>query len=89
MSDSRPGQLIRAKDLMDNGKVEEALEIIIDFEKIRELTPKNHLSALILRGNIYRINHQFKKVVIKNNHNEIISLLLNLEDYRNLVRFLE
>ncbi len=32
MSDSRPEQLIRAEELIYNGKVEEALEIVKNFD---------------------------------------------------------
>ncbi|MHA2324925.1 MAG: hypothetical protein ACXACB_05975, partial [Promethearchaeota archaeon] len=34
LSDSQPYELIHAEELMYDGKVEEALEIIINFEKM-------------------------------------------------------
>jgi tetratricopeptide (TPR) repeat protein len=63
MSDPGPKELTHAEDLMNNGKVEEALEIVINFEKMSELTPKDRLSALILKGNIYTFLYQFNKAV--------------------------
>ena len=61
MSDPLPEQLIRAEELMYNGKGEEALEIIINFEKRSDLTPRNKLSALLLRGWVYSTKIQFEK----------------------------
>lgn len=63
MSDTRPEQLIRAEELMYNGKGEEALEIVLNFEKRSDLTPKNKLTALLLRGWIYRLNLHLKEAV--------------------------
>jgi len=63
MSDSRPEQLILAEELVYNGKVEEALEIVMNFEKKGELTPKDQLSALLLKGNVYVYNQQMKDAV--------------------------
>jgi tetratricopeptide (TPR) repeat protein len=63
MLDLRPEELIRAEELMYNGKVKEALEIVINFEKKVELTPKDQLSALLLKGNIYRLTAQLKEAV--------------------------
>ncbi|MFX0166736.1 MAG: tetratricopeptide repeat protein [Promethearchaeota archaeon] len=63
MSDPRPEDLICAKELMYNGKVREALEMVINFEKKIELTSKDQLSALLLKGNIYRLTAQLKEAV--------------------------
>jgi len=63
MSDSRPEQLIHAEELMYNGKVEGAFEIVINFEKLGELTSKDRLSALLLKGNIYYFIQQLKEAV--------------------------
>ena len=63
MTDSRPEQLIHAEELIYNGKVEEALEIVINFEKMSKITPKDRLSALLLKGSIYNFTHQHKKAV--------------------------
>jgi tetratricopeptide (TPR) repeat protein len=63
MSESRPKQLIRAEELYYNGKVEEALEIVENFEKTSELTQKDQLSALLLKGIIYCLIHDYKKAI--------------------------
>jgi len=63
MSDLRPEQLIYAEELLYNGKVEEALEIIMNFEKKGELTPKDQLSVLLLKGWIYWCKTQMKDAV--------------------------
>jgi tetratricopeptide (TPR) repeat protein len=63
MPDSRPEQLIRAEELTWNGKVEEAFEMVINFEKTSELTQKDQLSALLLKGQIYIYTLQIKKGV--------------------------
>ncbi len=65
MSDSRPEQLIYAEELMYSGKVEEALEIVINFEKTSDLTPKDQLSALILKGWIYNTKVRLYLVILK------------------------
>ncbi|MHA2179935.1 MAG: tetratricopeptide repeat protein [Promethearchaeota archaeon] len=62
MSDSRPEQLIQAENLYYNGRVEEALELIKNFEEGSELTQKDQLSAALLKGIIYCLRHEFKKV---------------------------
>ncbi|MFX0001344.1 MAG: tetratricopeptide repeat protein [Candidatus Hermodarchaeota archaeon] len=63
MSDPRPEQLIRAEELMYNGKVKDALEVVVNFEKKVELTPKDQLWSLLLKGNIYRLTAQLKEAV--------------------------
>jgi len=63
MLDSRPDQLIRAEELMYNGRVEEAFKIVINFEKTSELGLKDQLSALLLKGIIYGLKNQFKEGV--------------------------
>ncbi|MHA2035539.1 MAG: tetratricopeptide repeat protein [Candidatus Hodarchaeales archaeon] len=63
MSDPRPKELIRAEELTKNGRMEEALKIIMNFERISELSPKDQLSALIQRGYIYNLKQQHKKTV--------------------------
>ncbi|MFX0083936.1 MAG: hypothetical protein ACFE94_19495 [Candidatus Hodarchaeota archaeon] len=50
MSDPRPKELIHAEELMYNGKIEEALEIIYNFEKNFKPVTKQHLWALLSRG---------------------------------------
>ncbi|MFX1477114.1 MAG: tetratricopeptide repeat protein [Promethearchaeota archaeon] len=63
MSDSRPEQLIRAEELMYSGRVEEAFEMILNFEKTGGISPKDQLSALLLKGVIYGLKNQFKEGV--------------------------
>ncbi|MHA1985966.1 MAG: hypothetical protein ACW98D_04935 [Promethearchaeota archaeon] len=63
MPDSRPKELIRAEELYYDGKVEEALEIVDNFENMSELTQKDQISALLLKGIIYCLMHEFKKVL--------------------------
>ncbi|MHA2035087.1 MAG: tetratricopeptide repeat protein [Promethearchaeota archaeon] len=63
MSDSQPEELIRAEELLYNGRVEEALEIVTNFKSRNNLTPKDQLSALLLEGEIYSFTFEFKKAV--------------------------
>jgi len=63
MSDPRPEELIHAEELLYDGKVEEALEIVTNFEKKINLTPKNKLFSMILRGNIYASMYEFQKAI--------------------------
>ncbi|MHA2400961.1 MAG: tetratricopeptide repeat protein, partial [Promethearchaeota archaeon] len=63
MSDPKPEELIHAEELIFKGKVEEALEMVTNFEKRSDSTLKNQLSALLLKGNIYRLTAQLKGAV--------------------------
>ncbi len=63
MSDSRPEQLIRVEGLMCNGKLEKALEIVLNFEKRSDLNPKDQLSALLLKGWIKALGFQVKETI--------------------------
>ncbi|MHA2181474.1 MAG: tetratricopeptide repeat protein [Promethearchaeota archaeon] len=63
MFDSRPDELIRAEVLLYNAKVEEALKIVSKFEKRNDLTTKDQLSVLLLKGVIYNLKFQHKKAV--------------------------
>ncbi|MFX1456082.1 MAG: tetratricopeptide repeat protein [Promethearchaeota archaeon] len=45
-----PEELVRAEQLIFEGKEEEALELITNFEKKSDLTPEEQLSSLILKG---------------------------------------
>ncbi|MHA2283437.1 MAG: hypothetical protein ACXAC5_21565 [Promethearchaeota archaeon] len=63
MSDPRPEELIHAEKLLTNGKVGEVLEIISNFEKKRDITPKEQLWSCLLRGEAYTLNLQFKEAV--------------------------
>ena len=63
MSDPRPEEIIQAEKLLDNGKIDDALEIIINFEKKNGINQNEQLWALLIRGwvNIYKL--QFKEGV--------------------------
>ncbi|MHA1992712.1 MAG: tetratricopeptide repeat protein [Candidatus Hodarchaeales archaeon] len=63
MSDPRSEELIYAESLIDNAKSDEALAIITDFEKSRELTSKEQLWTLLLKGAIYAQKQQTKKAI--------------------------
>ncbi|MHA1992713.1 MAG: tetratricopeptide repeat protein [Candidatus Hodarchaeales archaeon] len=63
MSDPRPEELIHAEELIYDGKVEEAYEIISNFEKTSELSSKDQLWLLLLKGLGYAINQQYKESV--------------------------
>ncbi|MHA2281266.1 MAG: tetratricopeptide repeat protein, partial [Promethearchaeota archaeon] len=52
MSDLRPKELIRAEQLINEGKLKEALQIIESFEKKLSLTPLEQLWTLLLIGRI-------------------------------------
>ncbi|MFW9875706.1 MAG: tetratricopeptide repeat protein [Candidatus Thorarchaeota archaeon] len=45
-----PKELVRAEQLIFEGREEEALEIITNFEKKDDITPEEKLSSLILKG---------------------------------------
>lgn len=63
MSDPRPEELNLAGQLLSNGKLEDALEIITNFEKKSEITPKEQLWVFLLRGHVYQAKFQLKKVI--------------------------
>ncbi|MHA2039711.1 MAG: tetratricopeptide repeat protein [Promethearchaeota archaeon] len=63
MSDPLPEELICAEELMYNGKVEEALKIITNFEEKSKLTSREQLRALLLKGNVFTLMHQFKEAI--------------------------
>ncbi|MHA1932521.1 MAG: hypothetical protein ACW96X_08280 [Promethearchaeota archaeon] len=63
MPDSRPKQLIHAEELYYDGKVEQALEIVKNFEEGSGLTQKDQLSALLLKGIIYSLIHEYDKAI--------------------------
>lgn len=55
--------LAQARDLTEQAKLDEALEIIEKLEKVESLSPKDQLSVLLLKGKIYSYYHQFEKQV--------------------------
>jgi len=94
MSGSRPEQLVRAEELMNNGNVEKALEIVLNFEKTYELTPKDRLSALLLKGSIFGIvleliytNELVSKIFnLSINYNYILEILIFFRTYEKKSR---
>ncbi|KKN57294.1 hypothetical protein LCGC14_0563750 [marine sediment metagenome] len=63
MSDSRPKELLRVEQLINEVKFEEALKIIENFEIKEPLTSEDQLSMLLLKGRIYGYNNQFEDAV--------------------------
>ncbi|MHA2401111.1 MAG: tetratricopeptide repeat protein [Promethearchaeota archaeon] len=56
-----PKELTKAKELMDHAKLDEALEIIEQFEKNESLSPKVQLSVLLIKGRIYLYKQRMRK----------------------------
>ena len=48
-------ELAQAKELIDQARFGEALEIIEKLEKVESLSPEDQLSALLIKGRIYNI----------------------------------
>ncbi|MHA1884764.1 MAG: tetratricopeptide repeat protein [Promethearchaeota archaeon] len=63
MNEPLPKELIHARELMDQAKFIEALEIIDQFEKDESLSLEDRLSALGIKGRIYAHTQQFGKLV--------------------------
>lgn len=63
MTEQQPKELTHASQLMREGKYKKALETIINFEKEGAFTPREQLSALLLKGRIYSRNHQYEDAV--------------------------
>jgi len=55
-----PKELVYARELTDQAKFEEALEIIENFENVESLLPEDQLSALLIKARIYRYTHQYE-----------------------------
>jgi tetratricopeptide (TPR) repeat protein len=86
MTDSIPEELRQVEPLIRETKLEEALKIVEDYEKITSLTDQERLLALILRGRIksYRSGRQayeigviaYNKSKDLNDHVKMIEALL-------------
>ncbi len=63
MIDKRPRELKHAEHLMYKGKFEEALDLIMYFEKDTDSSAKNLLSALILKGRVFIYVDRYKEAV--------------------------
>ena len=55
-----PKELVHARDLINQAKFGEALEIIENFENVESLLPEDQLSALLIKARIYRYTHQYE-----------------------------
>ncbi|MFX1470481.1 MAG: tetratricopeptide repeat protein [Promethearchaeota archaeon] len=55
-----PKELAHAKELVDQAKFGEALEIIENFENVESLLPEDQLSVLLIKARIYRYTHQYE-----------------------------
>lgn len=73
MSDPRPEELIYTEELMYSGKVEEALEIVVNFEKKRNITAKEQLWVSLLKGVIHVVKNQYKEGIELGNYSYDLS----------------
>jgi tetratricopeptide (TPR) repeat protein len=78
MSDPRPKELIHADQLVNEGKINEALEIIETFENRGDLTPGDQLWTLLLRGWISVVRVQINDAVNIGDEAYLLSLKLGL-----------
>ena len=78
MPDSRPDQLILAEELTYNGRLDEALKILLNFENMNGYSTKDQLSALLLKGIIFGLTNQFKEAVEVGEHTYSMSNNLGL-----------
>ncbi|MFW9942651.1 MAG: tetratricopeptide repeat protein [Candidatus Thorarchaeota archaeon] len=58
-----PKELTRARELMEQAKFDEALEIIEKYEKRDSITQEDQLSALLIKGGIYLYNRRTRKAL--------------------------
>ncbi|GAG57106.1 unnamed protein product, partial [marine sediment metagenome] len=59
-----PKELVHARELIDQAKFGEALEIIENFENVENvesLLPEDQLSVLLIKVSVYRYTHQYEK----------------------------
>jgi tetratricopeptide (TPR) repeat protein len=63
MSDPRPEEILQAEKLINQGKVEEALKIINNFEKKSIKNQKDQIAVLIIKGQIFVYQEQFIEAV--------------------------
>ncbi len=59
---SKPQELINAEDLMNDGKLEEALNKVSKFENNSEITLQDQLSALLIKGKLFIFFERYKEV---------------------------
>jgi tetratricopeptide (TPR) repeat protein len=58
-----PRELVHARELMDEAKLDEALEIVENFEKDKSLSPEDQLSVLLIKGRIYRYKYLIEESI--------------------------
>ncbi|MFX0029321.1 MAG: tetratricopeptide repeat protein [Candidatus Hermodarchaeota archaeon] len=58
-----PKELAHARELIDQAKLEEAFEIVENCEKDESLTPKDQLSALLIKGKILLYKQYTRKAL--------------------------
>jgi len=63
MSKLFPKELVHARELMDQAKLDETLEIIENIEKSESLSPKDQLSALLIKGSVYLYKGHTRKAL--------------------------
>ena len=63
MSKALPKELAQARELMDQAKLEEALEIIEEFGNAESISPKDQLSALLMKGRVYLYKQRTRKAL--------------------------
>jgi tetratricopeptide (TPR) repeat protein len=63
MPNPLPKELVQAKELMDQARLDEALEIIEKFERGETIGPEDHLSTLLIKGKIYLYKRQTRKAL--------------------------
>ncbi len=74
-----PKELVQARELMDQAKFDEALEIIEQFENSESLQAEDRLSASFLKQKIYNYNQQYGKSLEISDYAYQISQNLELE----------
>ena len=58
-----PKELVHATELMDQAKLDKALEIVENFEKNESLTQEVQLSTLLIKGGIYLYKQRTRKAL--------------------------
>ncbi|MHA2400796.1 MAG: tetratricopeptide repeat protein [Promethearchaeota archaeon] len=56
-------ELTHARELIEQAKLDEALEVVENFEQIKSISSEDQLSALLIKGHIYSYNQEFEKFV--------------------------
>jgi len=62
-SKSLPKELVQARELMDQAKLDEALEIIEKFENGKSFSPEDQLSVLLIKAEAYLYKQRTRKAL--------------------------